>query len=108
MPQDYVAEHVGLAHALTIHEVRCSASDQVLVLVVTERADPDEHAHPVGISKVEQLVQVLRRDRSDRSAHEVLREKLARSEDRALLRGLQEVLREGGAARVAEARLSAA
>ena len=63
-------------------------------LVVTDRVDPDEHVRPVAVSGIEQLVQVLRRDGTDRSAHEVLREPLARSEDRELLRGLQVVLRE--------------
>jgi hypothetical protein len=118
LPPDYVARHVGLAYALTIHKAQGTTSDEALVLVddkmtaaqlyvamsrgreenralvVTDTADPDEHVRPVGISGIEQLVQVLRRDGTDRSAHEVLRERLARSEDRKLLRGLQVVLRE--------------
>ena len=115
LPADYVASHVGLAYALTIHKAQGTTSDEALVLVddtmtaaqlyvamsrgreenralvVTDTVDPDEHVRPVGISGIEQLVQVLRRDGTDRSAHEVLCNKLARSEDRELLRGLQVV-----------------
>ena len=118
LPADYVARHIGLAYALTIHKAQGTTSDEALVLVdetmtaaqlyvamsrgreenralvVTDTVNPDEHVRPVGMSGIEQLVQVLRRDGTDRSAHEVLRDKLARSEDREFLRGLQVVLRE--------------
>ena len=128
LPPDYVAEHLGLAYALTIHKAQGATSDEALVLVddkltaaqlyvamsrgreenralvVTDTVDPDEHVHTVGISGIEQLVQVRRRDGTDRSAHEVLRDKLARSEDRELLRGLQVVLRERIEARVGPSR----
>ncbi len=128
LPPDYVARHVGLAYALTIHKAQGTTSDEALVLVdeamsaaqlyvamsrgreenralvVTDTVDPDEHVRPVGISGIEQLVQVLRRDGTDRSAHEVLRDTLARSEDRELLRGLQAVLRERIEARVGPSR----
>ena len=63
-----------------------------------------EHVRPVAVSGIEQLVQVLRRDGTDRSAHEVLRDKLARSEDRELRRGLQVALRERLEARVGPSR----
>jgi hypothetical protein len=128
LPADYVANHVGLAYALTIHKAQGTTSDEALVLiddtmtaaqlyvamgrgrdenralVVTDRVDPDEHMRPVGISGIEQLIQVLRRDGTGRSAHEVLRERLARSEDRELLRGLQVVLRGRIEARVGPSR----
>ncbi len=128
LPPDYVAEHLGLAYALTIHKAQGATSDEALVLVddkltaaqlyvamsrgreenralvVTDTVDPDEHVHTVGISGIEQLVQVRRRDGTDRSAHEVLRDKLARSEDRELLRGLQVVLRGRIEARVGPSR----
>lgn len=118
LPPEYVAEHVGLAYALTVHKAQGATSDRAVVLVeesmsaaqlyvamsrgreenralvVTSDHDPDEHARGVGLTGIELLVQVLRRDGSDRSAHEVLRSSLARSEDLDLVAGLRDVMRE--------------
>jgi len=49
---------------------------------MTEDHDPDDHARRVGRSGMERLVQVLCRDGTEASAHEVLRADLAHSEDR--------------------------
>lgn len=113
-----MAEHVALAHALTVHKAQGATSDRAVVLVeesmtaaqlyvamsrgreenralvVTSDHDPDEYTRGVGLAGVELLAQVLRRDGSDHSAHEVLRSSLARSEDLDLLAGLRDVIRE--------------
>ena len=112
LPSSYVTEHVGLAYALATHKAQGTTADQALAavdeqmsaaqlyvamsrgrqenraLVVTDGRDHDEHARPLGISRIEQLAQVLRRDGTEHSAREVLRGGLARSEDRELLRVL--------------------
>ena len=118
LPSEYVAEHVALAYALTVHKAEGATRDRAVVLVdetmsaaqlyvamsrgreenralvVTSDHDPDEHARGVNLAGIELLVNVLRRDGTDRSAHEVLRAGLARSEDLDLVAGLRDVMRE--------------
>ncbi|MGH2931082.1 MAG: ATP-dependent DNA helicase, partial [Solirubrobacteraceae bacterium] len=118
LPSEYVAEHVGLAYALTVHKAQGTTSDRAVVLVdeamtaaqlyvgmsrgrqenralvVTNDADADEHARRPGLSGMELLIQVMRRQDGDVTAHEVLRANLVRSEDRELLNGLRSVVKE--------------
>jgi hypothetical protein len=111
LPPQYVAEHLALGYALTVHKAQGSTTDWGIVLVdeqmttqqlyvamsrgremnaalvVEERVDPgvDVFWRSRRLTPVELLANVMRRDGAERSAHDVARENLARMEDIGLL-----------------------
>ena len=111
LPPQYVAEHVALGYALTVHKAQGSTVDRGIVLVdeqmtaqqlyvamsrgremnaalvVEERCDPgvDVFWRSRRLTPVELLANVIRRDGAERSAHDVARENLAHMEDIGLL-----------------------
>src|SRR5437588_4116839 len=113
LPSAYVAQHLALGYALTIHKAQGTtvevgivvveptvSSEQLYVgmsrgrqenraLVVCER-DNFDHAGFSSRSPVEVLASVLGHLGAEASAHEVLRANLARSEDPAFLGRLAE------------------
>ena len=114
LPPQYVAEHVALGYALTVHKAQGSTVDRGIVLVdeqmtaqqlyvamsrgremnaalvVEQRCDPgvDVFWRSRRLTPVELLANVMRRDGAERSAHDVARENLAHMEDIGLLRHL--------------------
>ena len=114
LPPRYVAEHVALGYALTVHKAQGSTVDWGIVLVdeqmtaqqlyvamsrgremnaalvVEQRCDPgvDILWRSRRLTPVELLANVMRRDGAERSAHDVARENLAHMEDIGLLRHL--------------------
>jgi conjugative relaxase-like TrwC/TraI family protein len=111
LPPQYVAEHVALGYALTVHKAQGSTVDCGIVLVdeqmtarqlyvamsrgremnaalvVEQRADPgvDILWRSRRLTPVELVANVMRRDGAERSAHDVARENLAHMEDIGLL-----------------------
>ena len=111
LPPQYVAEHVALGYALTVHKAQGSTVDRGIVLVdeqmtaqqlyvamsrgremsaalvVEQRCDPglDVFWSSRRLTPVELLANVMRRDGAERSAHDVARENLAHMEDIGLL-----------------------
>ena len=111
LPPQYVAEHVALGYALTVHKAQGSTVDRGIVLVdeqmtaqqlyvamsrgremnaalvVEQRCDPgvDILWRSRRLTPVELLANVMRRDGAQRSAHDVARENLAHMEDIGLL-----------------------
>jgi hypothetical protein len=111
LPPGYVAEHVALGYALTVHKAQGSTVDRGIVLVdeqmtaqqlyvamsrgremnvalvVEQRCDPgvDVFWRSRRLTPVELLANVMRRDGAERSAHDVARENLAHMEDIGLL-----------------------
>jgi hypothetical protein len=111
LPPQYVAEHVALGYALTVHKAQGSTIDWGIVLVdeqmtaqqlyvamsrgrkmnaalvVEQRCDPglDVFWRSRRLTPVELLANVMRRDGAERSAHDVARENLAHMEDIGLL-----------------------
>jgi conjugative relaxase-like TrwC/TraI family protein len=111
LPPQYVAEHVALGYALTVHKAQGSTLDRGIVLVdeqmtaqqlyvamsrgremntalvVEQRCDPgrDVFWRSRRLTSVELLANVMRRDGAERSAHDVARENLAHMEDIGLL-----------------------
>ena len=111
LPPQYVAEHVALGYALTVHKAQGSTVDWGIVLVdeqmtaqqlyvamsrgremnaalvVEERCDPglDVFWRSRRLTPVELLANVMRRDGAEHSAHDVARENLAHMEDIGLL-----------------------
>ena len=118
LPAAYVAEHVALAYALTVHKAQGATSERAVVLVddrmsaaqlyvgmtrgrfdnrtlvVTSEEAREDHVRAVRRSGVEQLAAVMRNDGSEHSAHDVLRRELARSEDGAVLAGVRRAVEE--------------
>jgi hypothetical protein len=118
LPAEYVREHVALGYALTVHKSQGKTVDQAIVLVdekmtaaqlyvamsrgreenrafVTLSDDsPEDHVRRPSIDAIELLTRIMRRDASDRSAHDVVRRNLARAEDLTLLTDLYEDARE--------------
>lgn len=113
LPADYVAEHVALAYAVTIHKAEGVTVDNAVLLadsatssehlyvgmsrgrhdnrvcVVTDAATTG-HGHRPPPTPVEVLVAVMRRSSAELSATETLRDELDRGEDRETLRRLHE------------------
>jgi len=111
LPSNYVAEHVALAYALTVHKAQGQTVDAAVLvvdpamtaqqlyvgmsrgreqnhaLVVCEEIDLD-HGRDRVATPVEVLGAVMRRNDLDRSAHEVMRAELSRYENRAFLSDL--------------------
>ncbi len=111
LPPQYVAEHVALGYALTVHKAQGSTVERGIVLVdeqmtaqqlyvamsrgremnaalvVEQRCDPglDVFWRSRRLTPVELLANVMRRDGAERSAHDVARENLAHMEDIGLL-----------------------
>jgi conjugative relaxase-like TrwC/TraI family protein len=111
LPPQYVAEHVALGYALTVHKAQGSTVDWGIVLVdeqmtaqqlyvamsrgremnaalvVEQRCDPgvDIIWRSRRLTPVELLANVMRRNGAERSAHDVARENLAHMEDIGLL-----------------------
>ena len=111
LPPQYVAEHVALGYALTVHKAQGSTVDWGIVLVdeqmtaqqlyvamsrgremnaalvVEQRCDPglDVFSRSRRLTPVELLANVMRRDGAERSAHDVARDNLAHMEDIGLL-----------------------
>ena len=111
LPPQYVAEHVALGYALTVHKAQGSTVDWGIVLVdeqmtaqqlyvamsrgremnaalvVEERCDPglDVFWRSRRLTPVELLANVMRHDGAEHSAHDVARENLAHMEDIGLL-----------------------
>ncbi len=111
LPPGYVAEHVVLGYALTVHKAQGSTVDWGIVLVdeqmttqqlyvamsrgremntalvVEQRCDPgvDILWGSRRLTPVELLANVMRRDGAGRSAHDLARENLAHMEDIGLL-----------------------
>ena len=114
LPPQYVAEHVALGYALTVHKAQGSTVDRGIVLVdeqmtaqqlyvamsrgremnaalvIEQRAYPDVDVfwRSRRLTPVELLANVMRRDGAEHSAHDVARENLAHMEDIGLLRHL--------------------
>ena len=111
LPSSYVAEHVALAYALTVHKAQGQTVDTAVLvvdtamtaqqlyvgmsrgraenraLVVCEELDL-EHGRDRIATPVEVLGAVMRRNDLDRSAHEVMRTELSRYENRVFLADL--------------------
>jgi hypothetical protein len=118
LPPEYVREHVALGYALTVHKCQGKTVDRAVVLVdekmtaaqlyvamsrgreencafVTLSDDsPEDHARRPSLDAIELLTRIMRREGSDRSAHDVVRRNLARSEDLTLLTDLYDDARE--------------
>jgi hypothetical protein len=111
LPSSYVAEHVALGYALTIHKAQGSTTEKAVVLVdeamtrpqlyvgmtrgrqinrvlVVSTSDDVDHSTRHETPPLEVLRGVLRHEGEDRSAHDVVRAALAAYEDRALLANL--------------------
>jgi conjugative relaxase-like TrwC/TraI family protein len=111
LPSSYVAEHVALGYALTVHKAQGSTTDKAVVLVdeamtrpqlyvgmtrgrqinrllVVSTTDDVDHSATHETPPLEVLRNVLRHEGEDRSAHDVVRAALAAYEDRALLANL--------------------
>ena len=113
LPSSYVAKHVALAYALTVHKAQGQTVDAAVLvvdpamtaqqlyvgmsrgreqnraLVVCEEIDL-EHGRDRIATPVEVLGAVMRRNDLDRSAHEVMRIELSRYENRIFLADLAE------------------
>ena len=113
LPAAYVAEHVALAYAVTVHKAEGLTVDRAVLLadstttaehlyvgmsrgrhdnrvcVVTDAATTG-HGHRAPPTPLEVLTAVMRRSSVERSATETLREELDRGEDRESLRRLHE------------------
>jgi conjugative relaxase-like TrwC/TraI family protein len=114
LPAAYVREHVALAYALTVHKAQGqtvdvgiafvderTTSQQLYVamsrgrdenraFVIQSQGELSEHAFAnfTNPTPHEVLVEVMRRDGAERSAHDVLRENFEKMDDLELLRHL--------------------
>jgi hypothetical protein len=114
LPAAYVREHVGLAYALTVHKAQGQTVDVGIALVdermtsqqlyvamsrgrdenrafvIQSQGELSEHAFAnfTNPTPHEVLAEVMRRDGAERSAHDVLRQNLEKTDDPDLLRHL--------------------
>jgi len=112
LPADYVAEHVALGYALTVHKAQGQTTDLATVLVdetmtaaqlyvamsrgreenralvITSDDAPEDHVRRPTLDAIETLATVMRRDGIDRSAHDVMRAGFRRFDDTELLSNL--------------------
>jgi hypothetical protein len=106
LPPEYVREHVALGYAVTVHKAQGQTTERAALLVdermsaaqfyvgmsrgreenrafvICSDDDPDEHVRRPSKDALDLLMNVLRRDDFNRSAHDVLRRNLTQSEVR--------------------------